>query len=85
MHNSRKNAKRIPISQKVALKVIDTSAIKERYVERTLYREAVILRKLSHPNIINLYEAFQISVYCCLATEYVGKVVEGTGKVGWIA
>ena len=60
---------------KVALKVIDTSAIKERYVERTLYREAVLLKRLSHPNIINLYEAFQISVYCCLATEYIGMRV----------
>ncbi|GFT52717.1 hypothetical protein NPIL_314081 [Nephila pilipes] len=56
---------------KVALKVIDRNDIKEEYVLKNLHREAKILRKLNHPNIINFYEEFLHNDLYCIAMEYV--------------
>nr|XP_046493020.1 hormonally up-regulated neu tumor-associated kinase homolog [Neodiprion pinetum] len=48
----------------VAVKVIDTGAIREDYVFKNLTREARLLSKLRHPNIVRLYETIQCgSVY----------------------
>ncbi|XP_048510147.1 serine/threonine-protein kinase MARK1-like isoform X2 [Athalia rosae] len=48
----------------VAVKVIDTSVIREDYVIKNLTREAKILSMLRHANIVRLYETIQCgSVY----------------------
>ncbi|XP_046753207.1 SNF1-related protein kinase catalytic subunit alpha KIN12-like [Diprion similis] len=48
----------------VAVKVIDTGTIREDYVFKNLTREARLLSKLRHPNIVRLYETIQCgSVY----------------------
>ena len=44
----------------VAIKIIDMNNIKDDYVRRNLFREAKLLRKLSHPNIIKLYETIKV-------------------------
>lgn len=56
---------------KVAMKVIDTRKIKDDYVKRNILREALLLKKVNHPNIVRLYETLkQHSIYC-IVTEYV--------------
>lgn len=46
----------------VAIKVMDTSQIKEEYVVRNLEREARIMSNLSHPCIAALYETLQVNI-----------------------
>ncbi|XP_020630932.1 serine/threonine-protein kinase NIM1-like [Orbicella faveolata] len=56
---------------KVAMKVIDTRKIKDEYVRKNILREALLLKKVNHPNIVRLYETLkQHSIYC-IVTEYV--------------
>ncbi|XP_022799841.1 serine/threonine-protein kinase par-1-like isoform X2 [Stylophora pistillata] len=58
-------------NSKVAMKVIDTRKIKDDYVKRNILREARLLKKVNHPNIVRLYETLkQHSIYC-IVTEYV--------------
>ncbi|XP_063691162.1 MAP/microtubule affinity-regulating kinase 3-like isoform X3 [Bolinopsis microptera] len=57
------------ISNKVAVKIIDMNNIKDDYVRRNLFREARLLRRLSHPNIIKLFETIKYTtqshtLYC---------------------
>ncbi|ELT98137.1 hypothetical protein CAPTEDRAFT_128601 [Capitella teleta] len=54
----------------VAIKVIDTRKIKDEYVRSNLHREAGIMAKLRHPNIIRLYETLKATTLYCLVTEY---------------
>lgn len=44
----------------VAVKIIDMNNIKDDYVRRNLFREARLLRRLSHPNIIKLFETIKV-------------------------
>ncbi|KAJ9589568.1 hypothetical protein L9F63_017223, partial [Diploptera punctata] len=53
----------------VAVKIIDTSQIKEEYVARNLEREARILARLSHPNIVFLYETMRSESLYYMVTE----------------
>ncbi|KAL5248313.1 hypothetical protein ACHWQZ_G017483 [Mnemiopsis leidyi] len=57
------------INNKVAVKIIDMNNIKDDYVRRNLFREARLLRRLSHPNIIKLFETIKYTtqshtLYC---------------------
>lgn len=53
------------------MKVIDTRKIKDEYVRKNILREALLLKKVNHPNIVRLYETLkQHSIYC-IVTEYV--------------
>ena len=45
----------------VAVKIIDMNNIKDDYVRRNLFREARLLRRLSHPNIIKLFETIKVT------------------------
>nr|XP_006811871.1 PREDICTED: SNF1-like protein kinase ssp2-like [Saccoglossus kowalevskii] len=48
--------------EKVAIKVIDKKLIEKReYTKRNLHREAVMLQRLKHPNIVQLYEVLETS------------------------
>lgn len=55
--------------REVALKVFDKSKITEQYVLDALDREAMILRKLLHPNIITMYKVINRGKMFCLALE----------------
>lgn len=45
----------------VAIKVMDTTKIKEDYVRHNMHREAKIMGALRHPNIIRLYETLKVN------------------------
>lgn len=53
----------------VAIKIIETDKIKEDYVRKNLLREAQLMRRLRHPNIIRLYETMKTNNLYCLVTE----------------
>ena len=53
----------------VAVKVVDKRLITDEYVSTNLHREANILAKLHHPNIIKFLEAFETDSIYCLVTE----------------
>lgn len=53
----------------VAVKIIETDKIREEYVRKNLLREAQLMRRLRHPNIIRLYETMKTSNLYCLVTE----------------
>ena len=56
-------------SQQVAVKIIETDKIKEDYVRKNLLREAQLMRRLHHPNVIRLYETMKTNNLYCLVTE----------------
>ncbi|XP_032228148.2 MAP/microtubule affinity-regulating kinase 3-like [Nematostella vectensis] len=56
---------------KVAVKVIDTRKIKDDYVKRNILREALLLKRAHHPNIVKLYETLKQRGVYCLVTEYI--------------
>ena len=51
--------------------MINTKTIREDYVKKNMLREAVILMKISHENIIKLYETLKYDYIYCLVTELV--------------
>lgn len=53
--------------------VIDTRAraVREPYVLRNLHREAGLLRRLRHPNIVAIFEALRSGHLYCIVTELV--------------
>lgn len=51
------------------MKIIETDKIKEDYVRKNLLREAQLMRRLRHPNIIRLYETMKTNNLYCLVTE----------------
>ena len=53
----------------MAIKVIETDKIKEEYVRKNLLREAQLMRRLRHPNVIRLYETMKTNNLYCLVTE----------------
>ncbi|XP_044735404.1 serine/threonine-protein kinase SIK1-like [Chrysoperla carnea] len=57
------------LKTKVAIKIMDTSQIKEEYVVRNLEREAKIMSNLSHPCIAALYETLRCGHVYYLVTE----------------
>ena len=64
-----KAATHIPTGQRVAIKFIYKSKIKEEYVWRNLYREARLLKLLHHPHIITLFEVIETAQAYCLVTD----------------
>lgn len=67
-------AKQISLDRQVALKVIsDARGIRSRTLER-FKREANLLAKISHPNIVPIYEVGQHGPYSYFAMEYVNGI-----------
>lgn len=67
-------AKQISLDRQVALKVIsDARGIHSRTLER-FKREANLLAKISHPNIVPIYEVGQHGPYSYFAMEYVNGI-----------
>ncbi|XP_063225951.1 uncharacterized protein LOC134532876 isoform X2 [Bacillus rossius redtenbacheri] len=56
---------------KVAVKVIDTARLSDDYCLRNLHREASLLSRLSHPNIVSLFQAVRGGPVYLLAMERV--------------
>jgi serine/threonine protein kinase len=81
-------ARHILINTPVALKIISTNAIKDPYVYHNLNREAAILSKLNHPNIVRLIEICVSTDIYCLVLEYepgaknLGDVIGQYGALG---
>lgn len=46
----------------VAIKIFDLQRMTDKYMTQHLRREAVILAKLSHPNVVALYEVHEVSL-----------------------
>lgn len=53
----------------MAIKIIETEQIKEEYVRKNLLREAQLMRRLRHPNIVRLYETMKTQQLYCLVME----------------
>eukprot|EP00795_Rhopilema_esculentum_P011383 gene11383-21579_t len=56
---------------KVAIKIINLKTVKEDYVKRNILREAIIMKKVRHDNVIKLYETLKYDTIYCLVTELV--------------
>jgi len=56
-------------NQLVAIKSINKEFLEEERSRRRVTREVAILKKLQHPNIINLYETFETEKHFLLVTE----------------
>eukprot|EP01136_Pigoraptor_vietnamica_P033896 Opistho-1_new@97236 len=57
---------------KVAIKVIDKRTISDKYVLQNLHREAQIMKRISHPNVIRFYEEIETDNEYCLVMEHAG-------------
>jgi 5'-AMP-activated protein kinase, catalytic alpha subunit len=57
------------LNVRVALKIINTKDIRDRYLRKNLRREARILAKVSHPGVVCLYETMETETNYYLALE----------------
>ena len=64
-------AEHLLLGSEVALKITDTSRIQDPYIRANLHREAAILTRLSHPNVVKLMEICSTRRFHCLVLEYV--------------
>ncbi|XP_003386170.1 PREDICTED: hormonally up-regulated neu tumor-associated kinase homolog [Amphimedon queenslandica] len=65
-----KEAFHVLVGEKIALKIIDKKkAMKDSYVAKNFKREARLLQKLRHPNIVQLYEVIETENNYYLITE----------------
>jgi len=58
------------LNMKVALKVIKIVEIEDPYVIKNLKREALVMSKLSHPNVVQLHEVCSHTDFFCLAMDF---------------
>ena len=58
-------------NQKVAVKILDKTKIKDENDVEIMCREIHILKILRHPNIIQLYEIINLDKYIYIVTEYI--------------
>lgn len=59
-----------PTNEKVAVKMYDRYKLMDVQRKKSALREIKILSRLSHPNVIKLYEAIDTSKYVYLVMEY---------------
>jgi 5'-AMP-activated protein kinase catalytic alpha subunit len=71
--NKVKIARHVHSNEQVAIKLIDKQKIHSEADRRRLAKELKILRKVRHPNIIQLYEILEDSRYYYVATEYASR------------
>lgn len=64
-------ATHVPTNEKVAIKFIKKDLMaQEPYWKKNLYREVSIMKRLRHPNVIRLFEAYETSAFIALVTEH---------------
>ena len=63
-------ANHIILNKKVALKVMTLSEIKDPYVRKNVNREASIMSKLNHPNVVALHEVCSTKDFFCMALDF---------------
>eukprot|EP01135_Chromosphaera_perkinsii_P003620 Nk52_evm29s249 gene=Nk52_evmTU29s249 len=70
--------------KQVAIKILDKKKIKDKYIIRNMYREAFLLRRIWHPNVIRLYEVFETSDQYFMVMEHVngGELLDYILKKG---
>ena len=66
----QKPGESVPV--KVALKIINKKTAPKDFLEKFLPREIEIMKKIKHPNLIRLYELFQIANKLYFALEWGG-------------
>lgn len=59
-------------NKKYAIKIYDKSKLTDINRQRSVRREIKLLQKMSHPNIVKIYEAFETDDNVYLVMEYVG-------------
>ena len=55
----------ISFAEKVAVKILDKTKLDEK-TQRLLSREIASMEKISHPNVIRIFEVFLKTKYCLL-------------------
>jgi len=63
-------AKHAILNTKVALKIIKLADVEDPYVMKNLKREALVMSKLSHPNVVHLHEVCSHREFFCLAMDF---------------
>merc|ERR1719154_551989 len=58
------------LNKKVALKVMTLSLIEDPYVKKNVKREASIMSKLNHPNVVTLHEVCSTNDFFCMALDF---------------
>lgn len=58
-------------NKKYAIKVYDKSKLTDTNRQRSVRREIKLLQKMSHKNIVKIYEAFETDDHVYLVMEYV--------------
>jgi len=71
--NKVKIARHVHSNEQVAIKLIDKQKIISEADHKRLAKELKILRKVRHPNIIQLYEILEDQRYYYVATEYASR------------
>ena len=71
-------AKHLTVGKEVAIKIIKLDKINDKYVKENLNREADVMSRLSHPNVISLHEVCTFKNLYCLVLDYCpgGSLVE---------
>ena len=65
-----KLANHVILNKQIALKVITLSEIEDPYVKKNTQREAFIMAKLNHPNVVALHEVCSTKDFFCLAIDF---------------
>eukprot|EP00128_Syssomonas_multiformis_P011994 Colp12_sorted_trinity150504_noHs@21405 len=60
----------LPTGYLVALKLVHKKAIDNEYIRRHIYREAEVLKRTKHANIITLIRTFETDDFWALVLEY---------------
>ena len=63
-------ANHVILNKQVAVKVVTLHKIKDPYVTKNLKREAAIMAKLNHPNIVSLHEVVSVGDFYCLVLDF---------------
>ena len=63
-------ANHIILKKNVAMKILTISEIKDPYVKKNINREATIMSKLHHPNVVGLHEVCFTKDFFCLVMDF---------------
>jgi len=61
------------LNRKVAIKILNSGVLKNREESKRFFREPEIASKLTHPNIVTIFDVGHISTYHYIIMEYLGE------------